>query len=149
MSEQSGSSAFERVSDCTGVSKHQHTEFERRPSVRERDSESSNIRHISSTRRRSIERTPGQKQWWKFTLRSWDDDQEQDWWFAGTAIPLLAATMGTWIWYWVLCIFGALILLLTTTLNITKTWWRSVLVRSSMLYRPHQVELREPANTIP
>lgn len=33
-------------------------------------------------------------QWWKFTLRPWDDDEEQDWWFASTAIPLLAATIG-------------------------------------------------------
>ena len=34
------------------------------------------------------------KRWWKFTLRPWDDDEEQDWWFASTAIPLLAATIG-------------------------------------------------------
>lgn len=34
------------------------------------------------------------RRWWKFTLRPWDDDEEQDWWFASTAIPLLAATLG-------------------------------------------------------
>jgi potassium channel subfamily K len=34
------------------------------------------------------------KRWWKFTLRPWDDDEEQSWWFASTAIPLLAATIG-------------------------------------------------------
>lgn len=36
----------------------------------------------------------GKRRWWKFTLRDWDDDEEQDWWFASTAIPLLAATLG-------------------------------------------------------
>lgn len=41
-----------------------------------------------------LQRTVTGKRWWKFTLRPWDDDQEQDWWFAGTAIPLLAATIG-------------------------------------------------------
>jgi len=30
---------------------------------------------------------------WKFILRPWDDDLEADWWFAGTAIPLIAATL--------------------------------------------------------
>ena len=41
-----------------------------------------------------IERTQTGKRWWKFTLRPWDDDEEQDWWFASTAIPLLAAAIG-------------------------------------------------------
>ena len=31
---------------------------------------------------------------WKFKLRPDDDDEPQDWWFASTAIPLLAATTG-------------------------------------------------------
>ncbi|KEQ63278.1 voltage-gated potassium channel [Aureobasidium melanogenum CBS 110374] len=94
MGEQHESSAFEGSSDCTGVSKDQHTPSERRPSWRGRGIESQDLRRKSSERRRSIEKTPNRKHWWKFTLRSWDDDQEQDWWFAGTAIPLLAATMG-------------------------------------------------------
>ncbi|KAG9845393.1 voltage-gated potassium channel, partial [Aureobasidium melanogenum] len=94
MSEQRGSSAFEGSSDCTGVSKDQHNPSERRPSWRGRGIESPDLRRKSSERRRSIEKAPNRKHWWKFTLRSWDDDQEQDWWFAGTAIPLLAATMG-------------------------------------------------------
>lgn len=94
MSEQHESSAFEGSSDCTGVSKDQHNPSERRPSWRGRGIESQDLRRKSSERRRSIEKTPNRKHWWKFTLRSWDDDQEQDWWFAGTAIPLLAATMG-------------------------------------------------------
>ena len=34
------------------------------------------------------------RKWWKFTLRPWHDEEEQDWWFASTAIPLLAATFG-------------------------------------------------------
>lgn len=35
-----------------------------------------------------------EKQWWKFRMRTRDDDAEADWWFASTAIPLLAATLG-------------------------------------------------------
>lgn len=50
----------------------------------------------TSKRRSSLvlQRTTTGKKWWKFTLRPWDDDEYQDWWFAGTAIPLLAATIG-------------------------------------------------------
>ena len=50
----------------------------------------------TSQRRASLvlQRAPTGKQWWKFYLRPWDDDEEQDWWFASTAIPLLAATLG-------------------------------------------------------
>jgi potassium channel subfamily K, other eukaryote len=33
------------------------------------------------------------RKWWKFTMRGFDDDEERDWWFASTAIPLLAATI--------------------------------------------------------
>ncbi|KAI9757230.1 MAG: hypothetical protein M4579_003530 [Chaenotheca gracillima] len=35
-----------------------------------------------------------ERQIWKFRLRADDDEDEQDWWFASTAIPLLAATSG-------------------------------------------------------
>lgn len=31
---------------------------------------------------------------WKIHMRPDDDDEDQDWWFASTAIPLLAATIG-------------------------------------------------------
>lgn len=31
---------------------------------------------------------------WRFRMRPEDDDEDQDWWFASTAIPLLAATTG-------------------------------------------------------
>ncbi|KAL8832966.1 MAG: hypothetical protein Q9170_004626 [Blastenia crenularia] len=34
----------------------------------------------------------GVKQLWKFRLRPNDDEEPQDWWFASTAVPLLAAT---------------------------------------------------------
>lgn len=34
------------------------------------------------------------KQLWKFRMRPDDDDGAQKWWFASTAIPLLAATSG-------------------------------------------------------
>ena len=33
-------------------------------------------------------------QFWKFKLRPDDDGEPQDWWFASTAIPLIAATSG-------------------------------------------------------
>lgn len=48
-------------------------------------------RRKSSERRSSITREPDSKSWWKFKLRPWDDDQERDWWFAGTAIPYVCA----------------------------------------------------------
>ncbi|KAJ8605268.1 hypothetical protein MRB53_041524 [Persea americana] len=50
----------------------------------------------SSARRHSLilQRAPDKRTWWKFTLRDWDDDDPQDWWFASIAIPLLAATIG-------------------------------------------------------
>ena len=38
--------------------------------------------------------TEAQKKWWHLAWRPWDDELETDWWFAGTAIPLLAATIG-------------------------------------------------------
>ncbi|KAK5118775.1 hypothetical protein LTR85_007981 [Meristemomyces frigidus] len=41
-----------------------------------------------------VHRNPSKRHWWKFVLREWDDDEDQDWWFASTAIPLLAATIG-------------------------------------------------------
>ena len=42
-----------------------------------------------------LARTPTQaKQLWRFKLRPDDDEEPQDWWFASTAIPLIAATSG-------------------------------------------------------
>lgn len=37
---------------------------------------------------------PARKPFWTFRMRPPDDDEPQDWWFASTAIPLLAATTG-------------------------------------------------------
>ncbi|KAF1992468.1 voltage-gated potassium channel [Aulographum hederae CBS 113979] len=34
------------------------------------------------------------KRFWKFKMRLDDDGEDNDWWFASTAIPLLAATLG-------------------------------------------------------
>lgn len=33
------------------------------------------------------------RKWWRFKLRGFDDDGERDWWFASTAIPLLASAI--------------------------------------------------------
>ena len=42
-----------------------------------------------------LARTPTHaKQLWRFKLRPDDDEEPQDWWFASTAIPLIAATSG-------------------------------------------------------
>ena len=42
-----------------------------------------------------VKRTQTQAhQFWKFKLRPDDDGEPQDWWFASTAIPLIAATSG-------------------------------------------------------
>ena len=74
----------------------------------------------ASQRRPSLllERTKTGRQWWKFTLRPWDDDEEQDWWFASTAIPLLAATIGplanvfsiaALVTYWRMCLITGVV----------------------------------------
>ena len=41
-----------------------------------------------------LERTDTMTTIWKLKLRGKTDDLPQDWWFASTAIPLLAATIG-------------------------------------------------------
>lgn len=67
---------------------HPHAFFERR--------RSSNRRRSSERRRSSlaIQRVETGRRFWRFHLRDWNDEDEQDWWFASTAIPLLAATIG-------------------------------------------------------
>ncbi|KAK5710328.1 Potassium channel [Elasticomyces elasticus] len=60
--------------------------FERRRSsgrVSERRPSIVPDRHSDGTRKR-----------WRFSLREWDEGEEESWWFASTAIPLLAATIG-------------------------------------------------------
>jgi len=49
-----------------------------------------------------------------FTLRDWDDQEDEDWWFASTAIPLLAATLGP--------------LANVTSIAALVTYWRMCLV---------------------
>ncbi|KAK0365477.1 Potassium channel [Friedmanniomyces endolithicus] len=50
-----------------------------------------------SQRRSSIvpyDPSHGPRKWWRIVLREWEDGEEESWWFASTAIPLLAATIG-------------------------------------------------------
>ncbi|KAK0932713.1 Potassium channel [Friedmanniomyces endolithicus] len=50
-----------------------------------------------SQRRSSIvpyDPSHGPRRWWRIVLREWEDGEEESWWFASTAIPLLAATIG-------------------------------------------------------
>jgi len=35
----------------------------------------------------SLPRLRRTKTWWKLKLRAYDDEDEEDWWFASTAIP--------------------------------------------------------------
>lgn len=75
-----------------GIHHHHPREFfERRHSSRR---PSSSRRRSSFLLQRQNTNNGGGKHFWKFHLRDWDDDDEQDWWFASTAIPLLAATIG-------------------------------------------------------
>ncbi|EMC96426.1 hypothetical protein BAUCODRAFT_24205 [Baudoinia panamericana UAMH 10762] len=82
-------------SDANREGRRSYDIFEKRPSIFGR--RSSSHRRPSQPRRGSIilERTPsGRKRFWKFRLREWDENDEENWWFASTAIPLLAATLG-------------------------------------------------------
>ena len=49
-------------------------------------------RHVEQ-REGENEEASNEKKWLKFRMRGFDDDEETDWWFAGTAIPLIAATL--------------------------------------------------------
>jgi hypothetical protein len=91
--------SFERPSEHTDMTQSQAPDSDREaPGTRDRESSDSRPGSQQTCTdtgiATSIVRPPEQKKWWRFTLRSWNDDQEQDWWFAGTAIPLLAATLG-------------------------------------------------------
>lgn len=44
--------------------------------------------------RTDLDKTASKRKWGRFTLRDWEDDDPQDWWFASIAVPLLAATIG-------------------------------------------------------
>lgn len=41
----------------------------------------------------NAEDEPKERHLWKFHVRGYDDDEPTDWWFASTAVPLLAATI--------------------------------------------------------
>ena len=62
------------------------------------ESNSSNespLQHNGAEKMEPLARTPTHaKQLWKFKLRPDEDEESQDWWFASTAIPLIAATSG-------------------------------------------------------
>lgn len=66
----------------------------RRASESQRRPSESNRRPSTLSIAPSEDRGKNPFHWWKFTLRPWDDDQEADWWFASTAIPLIAAALG-------------------------------------------------------
>ncbi|KAI9811836.1 MAG: Potassium channel [Pycnora praestabilis] len=72
-----------------------HTALNDAPTSRDSAASSGNAkaRHDSelpkSKRRATVARDV-----WKFHMRPDDDDEPEDWWFAGTAIPLIAATTG-------------------------------------------------------
>lgn len=52
-------------------------------------------RHVPLEKVKELELAPSRaRRKWNFRMRPDDDDQPQDWWFASTAIPLLAATTG-------------------------------------------------------
>jgi len=85
----------ESTTDADPTAKYEpHQWHDRRPSHMwfQRRKSSGRI----SQRRSSLVRQHGQArwQWWKFTLRDWEDGEDETWWFASTAVPLLAATIG-------------------------------------------------------
>lgn len=53
------------------------------------DRTKSNDSQRARTRRNSIHI----RKWWRFKMRGFDDDGKRDWWFASTAIPLLASAI--------------------------------------------------------
>ena len=93
MDEEHSSHTLQNISDQSGARTNSVSSSQRRPSLPRGRHSSNTSQRVSFERRRSLTRAPEGRKWWKFTLRPWDDDQKQDWWFAGTAIPLLAATI--------------------------------------------------------
>ena len=49
--------------------------------------------HTASMKSVTNELDSQRRSWLKFRMRGFDDDEETDWWFAGTAVPLIAATL--------------------------------------------------------
>ncbi|TKA62002.1 hypothetical protein B0A49_08400 [Cryomyces minteri] len=67
------------------------SEGARRPSP---TSVCSAAKHSSGDQEPILAKVEDGRRWWRFRMRTYDDNGQQDWWFAGTAIPLLAATLG-------------------------------------------------------
>lgn len=53
----------------------------------------SNRPHMAKSKSPDQDENTSDSRWFKFRMRGFDDDEETDWWFAGTAIPLIAATL--------------------------------------------------------
>jgi hypothetical protein len=49
--------------------------------------------HTTPVENQTLERDLQGHSWLKFRMRGFDDDEITDWWFAGTAVPLIAATL--------------------------------------------------------
>lgn len=49
--------------------------------------------HLSAVENQTVEGDLKRHSWLKFRMRGFDDDEVTDWWFAGTAVPLIAATL--------------------------------------------------------
>ena len=87
----------EEIVNCSDDSTGTANEFECFPQSSQEWPEEWRSSDRRSSRRISVptlQRVQTGHRWWKFTLRPWDDDEEQDWWFASTGVPLLAATIG-------------------------------------------------------
>ncbi|KAE9963307.1 hypothetical protein BLS_009429 [Venturia inaequalis] len=53
-----------------------------------------NLEHTKSNEsQRARRKSVHIRKWWRFKMRGFDDDGERDWWFASTAIPLLASAI--------------------------------------------------------
>jgi len=51
------------------------------------------LHHSHTVENRTRERDLQSHSWLKFRPRGFDDDEQTDWWFASTAVPLIAATL--------------------------------------------------------
>jgi len=83
-----------------------------------------------------LQRAPTGSQWWKLHLRDWDEEEDQDWWFASTGIPLLAATLGP--------------LANVTSIAALVTYWRMCLSTGVTIETAHQCAWNgDPTQLVP
>lgn len=87
------SSEWQSRSGPLGIHTHHPYEYAKR---RRSSHRRSSVYRESARREPSTARQHEQtgRKWWRFHLREWNDDDEQDWWFASIAIPLIAAAIG-------------------------------------------------------